>query len=105
MYMWLLSQKLIIDKVEITDTKTFANTFNNFFVKIGRNLASKIPKSDTNFEAYISKVNTKLHKNPLTEDKFLKELRSLIINKAPGFDQIDVNMIKQMYNHIKKNPY
>ena len=37
------------------------------------------------FEAYCSKANTKLHENPLTEDKFLKEFRSLKINKAPGF--------------------
>ena len=47
---------LIIDKVESTDTKTIANSFDNFFVKIGSNLPSKIPKSDTNFEAYISKA-------------------------------------------------
>ena len=40
-----------------------ANSFNNFFVKIGPNLASKIPKSDTNFAAYVSKANTKLHEN------------------------------------------
>ena len=44
-------QRLIIDKVEITDTKTIVNSINNFFVKIGSNLASKILKSDTNFEA------------------------------------------------------
>ena len=37
---------LIIDKLEITDTKTIANSFNNFFVKIGPNIASKILKSD-----------------------------------------------------------
>ena len=78
-------EKLIIDKVEITDTKTTANSFNIFFVKIGPNLVSKIPKSDANFEDYISKANTKLHENPLTEDKFLKEFRSLKINRAPGF--------------------
>ena len=93
---------LINDKVEITDTKTIANSCNNFFVKIGPNLASKIPKSDTNFEAYISKANTKLQENHLTENEFLKAFKSLKINKAPGFDQIDVNVINQIYNHIKK---
>ena len=35
---------LINDKVEITDTKTIANSCNNFFVKIGPNLASKFQK-------------------------------------------------------------
>ena len=39
----------MIDKVKITDTKTIANSFNNFFVKVGPNLASKIPKKDANF--------------------------------------------------------
>ena len=53
-------KKLTIDKVEITNTKTIAKTFNNFFVKTGPNLAWKTPKSDKNFEAYISKANTNL---------------------------------------------
>ena len=66
------------------------------------NLAAKIPKSDTNFEAYISKANTKLQENHLAENEFLKAFKSLKINKAPGFDQIDVNVINQIYNHIKK---
>ena len=99
--MWLFSKKIIIDKVEITETKTIINSFNNFFEKIGPNIASKIPKSDTNFEAYISKANAKLHENPLTEDEFLEAFKSLRINKAPGFDQIVVNVINQIYNHIK----
>ena len=36
------------------------------------------------------------------EDKFLEGFKSLKINKAPGFDEIDVNVINQIYNHIKK---
>ena len=47
-------------------------------------------------------MNVKLHENPLTEDEFLKASKSLKINKAPGFDQIDVNLINQIYNHIKE---
>ena len=47
-------------------------------------------------------MNAKLHENPLTEDEFLKAFKSLKINKAPGFDQIDVNLINQIYNHIKE---
>ena len=100
--MWLFSKKIIIDKAEITETKTIINSFNNFFEKIGPNIASKIPKSDTNFEAYISKANAKLHENLWTEDEFLEAFKSLKISKAPGFDQIDVNEINRIYNHIKK---
>ena len=65
----------------------------------------KIPKSNANIEAYISKANTKLQKNHLTENEFLEALKSLKINKAPGFDKIDVSVINQTYNHIKKNPF
>ena len=100
--MWLLSKNLIIDKVEITHAKTIAKIFNNCFVKIGPSLASKILKSDKNFEAYINKVNTKLQKNSLREDVFLETFKSLKINKAPGFDKIVVNVINQIYNHIRK---
>ena len=44
--MTLFPKKFITDKVEITDTKTVAKIFNNFFVTISPNLASKFPKSD-----------------------------------------------------------
>ena len=75
---------------------------NNLFVKIGPNLSSKNPKSNTNFEAYISKANTKLHEDPLTEDECLEAFKLVKINKAPGFDEIDINVINQLYYHIKK---
>ena len=100
--MTLFPKKFITDKVEITDTKTVAKIFNNFFVTISPNLASKFPKSDTNVKAYISKANTKLHKNRLTEGKILEAFKTLKINKAPGFDEIHVNVINQMYNRIRK---
>ena len=60
-------KKTIIDKIEITDTKTIAKTCNNFFVTTGLNLASNIPKIDTNFQPYISKANTKLHEKPFNK--------------------------------------
>ena len=73
-----------------------------FFVKISPNIASKIPKSDRNFEAYINKANTKPQENPLLEDNVLEAFKSLKTNKGQSFDEIDVIVIKQIYNHIKK---
>ena len=52
-------KKLTIDKLEIPDTKTIPNWLKNLFVKFWPNLATKIQKSDTNFEAYISEANTR----------------------------------------------
>ena len=65
---------LVIDKVKITDAKTIANSFNNFFVKNGPNLASKIPKSDTNFEAYISKANKKTARKPSNVEQIFESI-------------------------------
>ena len=43
-------------------------------------------------------MNTKLQENPLTKDIFLEAFKSLKIKKAPGFDEIVVDVI----NHIRK---
>ena len=99
-HLTLFQKKLIINKVEITNTKIIAGKFNIFFVTIGPNLVSKIPKSDTNFEDYISKTNTTLHENPLTGNKILEVFKSLKINKVQGFDEINVNVINQIYNFL-----
>lgn len=55
--------------------KTIAETFNNFLVTIGPNLAPKIIESDTKFEACISKANTKLHEYLLVKDEFLEAIK------------------------------
>ena len=47
-------------------------------------------------------MNIKLQENLLTEDEFLEGFKSLKISKAPGFDKTDVNVINQIYDHIKK---
>ena len=90
-------KKLIIGKVKFTDTKTIAETFNNFFVRIWPNLSLKILESDTNFEAYMSKANTRLREMVLTEDAFLEAFKSMEISETSSFDEIH-----QIYNHIKK---
>lgn len=59
--------------------KTIAETFNNFLVTIGPNLAPKIIESDTKFEACVSKANTELHEYPLAKDEFLEAIKSLKI--------------------------
>ena len=88
-------QQLFIQKLSLEHLTTF-------FVKIEPNLPSKIPKSDGTFEAYINKVNTKPQENPLLEDIVLEAFKSLKTKKDQSFDEIDIIVIKQRYNHIKK---
>ena len=46
------------------------------------NLASKIPESQTNIKAYISKANRELHESLLTENKFLRYKAKNIVRKS-----------------------
>ena len=45
-----LPEHLTVDKIEVNDAKSILEIFNEFFVNIGLNLASKIPRSDLNFK-------------------------------------------------------
>ena len=55
-----LPKHLIVDKIEIHDTKSIAEKFNKFFVNIGPNLADKIPRCALTFKSYLPTVNTTL---------------------------------------------
>ena len=47
----------MIDKEIITDTKTIANTFNNYFSTIAHKLQGKIFHSSHNFKTYLKHRN------------------------------------------------
>ena len=47
-------------------------------------------------------MNTKPQENPLLEDNVLEAFKSLKTKKDQSFDEIDIIVIKQIYNHIKK---
>ena len=64
-------KSLDINKKEITDIKIIAETPNKFFIKLGFNLADKIPPSSKNSESYLPNIATAFSDKPLSE----KELK------------------------------
>ena len=86
-------KRLDINKEEITDKKTIAETFNKFFINIGSNLADKIPPSSTNFESYLSNITTALSGKPLLEKEFKDPFFTLKTNKSPGYDNLPVKYV------------
>ena len=94
-------KSLSIDNEEITDKKSIAEKFNSFFVNTGTNLAAKIPHSTTNFESYLPNITTIFRENCLTEEEFKNAFFSLKTNKSPGYDNIHVNVIRNLYNELK----
>ena len=88
----VLPKQIVVDKIEINDAKSIAETFNKFHVNVGPNLAKKTPQSDLNFESYLPKVNTTLNEKSLTENELDEAFKSLKKNKAPGPDGIDIKL-------------
>ena len=54
-----------------------ANRFNNYFTSIGEALASKIPKSTHTYESYLTKHNTDLEMQDLTDNQLKNGFYSL----------------------------
>ena len=103
-------KSLIIANEKITDKKSIAEKFDRFFMHTGTNLAAKIPHSTTNFESYLPNITTIFRENCPTEEEFKNVFFSLKTNKSPGYDNIHVNVIRNLYNEWKTplmnfNPY
>ena len=56
----MLPKHLIVYKIEISDAKSIAEKFNEFFVNIGPDLANKIPQRDLTFKSNLPTVNATL---------------------------------------------
>ena len=87
-------KRLDINKEEIIDKNIIAETFNKFFVNISSNLADKIPPSSTNFST------TALSDKPLSEKEFKDAFFTLKTIKSPGYDNLHVNVIRNMYHEF-----
>ena len=95
-------KNLIVDKIEINDTKSIAEKFDEFFVNIGPNFANKIPQCDLTFESYPPTVNTMLNETVLRKDEFEEAFKSHKRNKTPGHNGLDVIIITYVHELIKK---
>ena len=86
----------------ITDTDDIAKKFNEYFTNIGPNLATKIPNVQNSFRKYLPKVNTKMIYGELSIEEFEIAFKTLKRNKAKGVDNINGNIVIDMYNEIKE---
>ena len=67
----------------------------------GTNLAAKISHGTTIFESYFPNSTAIFRENCLTEEEFKNAFFSLKTNKSPGYDNIHVNIIRNLYNELK----
>ena len=76
-----------------TNPEVIANSFNDFFVNVGKNLAENI-KSDIDPLKYIANNLRSINTIQVTEDKILSII-SAMKNSAPGFDELPAFLMKQ----------
>ena len=86
----------------ITNKNKMAEEFNKYFTNIGPNLAAKITTVRHNFKRYLPRINTKMHYEELSTIEFEKAFKSLKRNKAKGIDNINGNIVIDVYNEIKE---
>ena len=56
-----------LENKEITDQKTIDEKFNEFYVNVGPNLASKIPENNNDYKSYLPDITTQFDEQDLTE--------------------------------------
>ena len=87
----------------ITDPKVIVDSFNNFFVSIGPDLASKISTATTDFKCYLkgSYVNS-FYLTPVDCTEIINIAHILPNKKSYGFDEIPVTIMKQTIDLLAK---
>ena len=64
-------------------------------------MADKIPPSNMNFDSYLPHICTIFAKKSVTEEELKRAFFSLKPNKTPGYDNINVNIVKKIYEELK----
>ena len=88
-----IQSEFIIDNDSTTNPVTIANSFNDFFVNVGKNLADNI-ESIIDPLKYIANNVHSINTIEITEDKIMNII-SAMKNSAAGFDELPAFIMKQ----------
>ena len=85
----------------ITDPTVISNKFNDFFVNVGPNLASRIQSTGKQYHDYISTAQKhSIFMRPIAEDEILKIIYKFDKNKSAGHDGIGNLIVKGVAKEI-----
>ena len=88
---------LRIGNTTITDTKSIANEFNNYFANVGSNLANAIPVVNTSFEEFLGLSKSPCNSFvlfPVTTNEIEDEISNLSPSKSTGPYSVPTNILK-----------
>ena len=85
------------------DSKSkIADVFNNFFSKVGSELAKNIPDSDTPFTNFLERIENDMSIKDITSDELKVAFMKLEPDKSAGFDEINPRVVKYVSTEIFK---
>ena len=94
------TSKIKIGENYTTDPSKISNGFNNFFANIGKNLASKIPRSSIDPLQYLENFNANSIALYNTNNEEVSNIVKKLKNSLVGPDEISSNVIKHTLNSV-----
>ena len=94
------SIKELIIHHKITDDKDIANELNNFFCKIGPQLAENIPRSDLDPLYYVTPEKNVFELRNVASAELVSVLKKTKVSKSSGLDKISSKLLKAAGNSI-----
>ena len=83
--------------------KAIANAFNNFFAKIGNNIANSVPNTDCSPQQYLNKQTyDTFYLFPTSTSEIETEISAINVRKATGPYSIPSNLLKLLKSVISK---
>lgn len=83
----------------VHNKKEIANTFNNYYSKVGKNLANQIVAPLTPYPSS-NTIKTTFFLTPTDKKEIVDTIKTLKKNKTPGIDMIRAETLKEISNEI-----
>ena len=94
-------KQIVVDGNKTDDPATMAESFNNFFVNLGPDLANKIPDSQTEFHTFLkNRTSQSLFFEPVVDEEIKIIINNLNNKKGSGYDGITNFLLKNVVNEI-----
>ena len=96
-----LPSNMYLDNSRFHTREQIAESFNSYFINIGKNISKNIPDGNKSFNDYLQGMNqSSLFLNPTSVFEIIKYSNSLKPHKASGPDDISPRVIKECIHYI-----
>ena len=97
----ILPKSFTLNNMKLTDKTEIAESFNNYFVNIGKNIQNKIPTQNETFEYYMDQnINSNIFLTPTDPINLIDTAKKLKKKTSSGFDDISTKLLSDIIEDI-----